>query len=114
MLRTDRVRCASLWQGMLAISLLCSVWLAQQTSSAVENESAALAKRIYWEADARSKKEPKNMEAAWEFGRACFDAAEFSTNSTERAQIAEQGIAACKRALTQNRDSAQAHYYLGM
>src|SRR6266704_1077345 len=90
---------------------MCS---AQQSPCAVQDESAARARRLYWEADARFKKEPKNVEAAWQFGRACFDAAEFSTNSTERAEIAEQGMAACKQALVQNRDSAPAHYYLGM
>jgi tetratricopeptide (TPR) repeat protein len=99
---------------MLVFWLICFACSAQQSASPLENESATRAKRIYCEADARFKKEPKNVEAAWQFGRACFDAAEFSTNSTERAQIAEQGIAACKQALVQNRDSAAAHYYLGM
>ena len=35
--------------------------------------------------------------AAWQFGRACFDLAEFATNNTERASLAEQGIAACRQ-----------------
>jgi tetratricopeptide (TPR) repeat protein len=109
----DMVHCASLRQGILAFWLLCIACSAQSTSP-VENESAVRAKRLYWEADARFKKESKNVEAAWQFGRACFDAAESSTNSTERAQIAEQGIAACKQALVLNRDLAAAHYYLGM
>jgi len=108
------VHCASLWRRTLVCWLVCWACSAQQSASPVENESAARAKRVYCEADARFKKEPKNVEAAWQFGRACFDAAEFSTNSTERAQIAEQGIAACKQALAQNRDLAVAHYYLGM
>ena len=111
-LRKERLYCASLWEAV-SIWLACFCCFAQQ-SRAIENESAARANRLYWEADARYKKEPKNVEAAWQFGRACFDAAEFSTNSTERAQIAEQGIAACKQALSQNRDLAVAHYYLGM
>jgi tetratricopeptide (TPR) repeat protein len=108
------VHCSSFWQGMLAFWFLCVACPAQQSASAFENESAARARHLYWEADALFKKEPKNVEAAWQFGRACFDAAEFSTNSTERAQIAEQGIAACKQALVQKRDSAPGHYYLGM
>ena len=80
----------------------------------MENQSATRARRLYWEAEARYKKEPNKVEATWEFGRACFDLAEFSTNSTERAEIAQQGIAACRQALTHDRDSAPAHYYLGM
>src|ERR1043165_4648483 len=100
---------------ILAASCICSFCRAQPTNApAAQNESAARARRLYWEADARYKKEPNNIEAAWQFGRACFDAADFSTNSTERAQIAEQGIAACKRALSQNMNLAVAHYYLGM
>jgi tetratricopeptide (TPR) repeat protein len=110
----DTLYSASLRQGIFAFWLFCFVCSAERSSPAVENESAARAERLYWEADARFKREPKNAEAAWQFGRACFDAAEFSTNSTERAQMAEQGIAACKQALVQNRDSAVAHYYLGM
>jgi tetratricopeptide (TPR) repeat protein len=107
-------RTTNLWQPIFGLWLFCFVSSAQQSPSAVQNESAARARRLYAEADTRFKKEPKNVEAAWQFGRACFDAAEFSTNSTERAEIAERGIAACKQALVQNRDSAQAHYYLGM
>jgi tetratricopeptide (TPR) repeat protein len=112
--RTVTAQSAALWPVVVAFWLFCFMCSAQQSPSTVENESASRAKRVYWEADARFKKEPKNVEAAWQFGRACFDAAEFATNSTERAQMAEQGIAACKQALVQNRDSAAAHYYLGM
>lgn len=98
---------------VLAIWFNCSVCVAQ-TNSPAQNESTVRVRNLYREADARYKKEPRNVEAAWQFGRACFDLAEFSTNSTERAEIAEQGIAACKQALSQNREVATAHYYLGM
>ena len=50
----------------------------------------------------------------WDFGRACFDAAEFATNSTERADVAEQGIAVCKELIGRDPNLAEAHYYLGM
>ncbi len=97
-----------------AICCLCFVCKAQQPSlPTAENESAVRARRIFGEADLRHRKEP-TKEAAWQFGRACFDLAEFSTNSAERAEIAEQGIAACKEVLAHDRDSAPAHYYLGM
>jgi len=107
-------RTSNLWQAIFGLWLFCLVSSAQPSPSVVQNESATRARGLYAEADARFKKEPRNVEAAWQFGRACFDAAEFSTNSSERAEIAEQGIAACKQALVQNRDLAQAHYYLGM
>ncbi len=51
---------------------------------------------------------------AWQYGHACFDLAEYSTNNTERAELAEQGIAACRQAVARDPKSAPAHYYLGL
>lgn len=88
---------------------------AQQPGAATpEPECATRARHAYWQTEALYRKEPARLDAAWEFGRACFDLAEFSTNSTERAEMAEQGVAACKQALSIDRQSAVAHYYLGM
>ena len=53
-------------------------------------------RRNFQEAQARYRKAPGEATAAWQFGRACFDLAEFATNKTERASLAEQGIAACR------------------
>ncbi len=52
--------------------------------------------------------------AAWQFARACFDLADFATNSAERAAIARQGIAACGQLLVRQTNSAPGHYYLAM
>jgi hypothetical protein len=52
--------------------------------------------------------------AAWQFARACYDFADFATNNTARAALAEQGIAACRQLLTHEPKSAPGHYYLGM
>ncbi len=57
---------------------------------------------------------PTNATLAWQCGRACFDRAEFATNSAERALLAGQGIAACRRAVTLAPNSAAAHHYLAM
>jgi hypothetical protein len=75
---------------------------------------AAAARGVFHEAQARHEREPKNLEAAWQFARACFDAGEYATNSTERAELAEQGIAASQKLLEQSSNSAPGHYYLGM
>jgi len=74
----------------------------------------AHAQAVYAAAQTRFAAEPTNAVAAWEFARAAFDRAEFATNDTERATLAEQGIAACRGALAGNPKSAPAHYYLGM
>jgi tetratricopeptide (TPR) repeat protein len=52
--------------------------------------------------------------AAWQFARACYDFADFATNNTERAALAELGIAACRQLLMREPRSAPGHYYLGM
>ena len=55
-----------------------------------------------------------DIDLAWQFGRACFDWAEFSTNDAQRAALAREGIDACKQALEVDPDMAAAHYYLAM
>ena len=55
-----------------------------------------------------------NGPAAWQFARACFDFADFATNDTQRADIARQGIAACRKLLARETNSAPGHYYLAM
>jgi hypothetical protein len=52
--------------------------------------------------------------AGWQFARACFDLAEFATNSTERAALAQRGIAAARQVIASEPKNAPAHYYLGM
>jgi len=70
--------------------------------------------RIYEEAKARFQKETNSVEAACEFGRAAFDLADFSTNDTQRAALAQEGIDACRHGIGLNPKSAGAHYYLGL
>jgi tetratricopeptide (TPR) repeat protein len=72
------------------------------------------ARETYATVGAQFANAPDAPEIAWKFGRACFDWAEFATNHTQRAAIAQEGIAACKRAIQLNPDLAAAHYYLGM
>jgi hypothetical protein len=55
-----------------------------------------------------------NSEAAWQFARACFDFAGFTTNKTGGAAIANQGIAACRQLIRCDTNAVAAHYYLGM
>jgi len=79
-----------------------------------QTDPRALADKAYNRALAQHEKNPANAAGSCDFARACFDLAEFATNSTERAELAEQGIAACRDVLKKDRDSAPAHYYLGM
>jgi tetratricopeptide (TPR) repeat protein len=82
--------------------------------AAAETGFAAYAKRSFQEAQAHYQNVPGETTAAWKFAQACFDLAEFAINQTERATLAEQGIAACRQALARESNSAPAYYYLGM
>ena len=82
--------------------------------AAAEPNFEARARKAYEEAREKYTKSQKDNTAAWQFARACFDVADFSTNTTERADFADRGIAACNEVLSSDRKSAVAHYYLGM
>ncbi len=58
--------------------------------------SAAFAKKEFERAQGQFQSDPNNPTNAWQFARAAFDLAEFSTNDTQRAALANQGIAACR------------------
>ena len=49
--------------------------------------------RVFKEAQSRYQRDMNHAEAAWHFSRACFDWAELATNNTQRAAIAELGVA---------------------
>jgi hypothetical protein len=68
----------------------------------------------YQKARVRFKSAPNDAEAAWQFGRASFDWADFATSDNQRAEIAGQGIAASRRLIESQPESALGHYYLAM
>jgi hypothetical protein len=55
-----------------------------------------------------------NAAAAWQFGRACYDLNDFVTNKAGRADLANQGIAACRQAVASESNSVPGHYYLAI
>src|ERR1039458_1919307 len=57
---------------------------------------------------------PADSSAAWQLGRASYDWAEFATNTAQRADVAQAGIAACRQLLARDPKSAPGHYYLAM
>jgi len=96
------------------LGFLAGIHQALAGPPATETQFAAYATKSFQEAGERYQKAPGEAGAAWQFGRACFDLAEFATNNTDRASLADQGIAACRRAIARESNSAPAHYYLGM
>ena len=53
-------------------------------------------------------------ETAWHCARALFERAEFATNHTQRANLANDGIALCRRLVAAQPKSVGGHFYLGM
>jgi tetratricopeptide (TPR) repeat protein len=92
----------------------CGHFARGQESGNKPGKFVVRAHEIYVEARKHHLARPNDAGAAWQLARACFDRAEYATNNTERALIAEQGIAACRQLLARNVRIVQAHYYLGM
>jgi tetratricopeptide (TPR) repeat protein len=76
--------------------------------------SSAFAKKEFERAQTQFQSDPNNPTNAWQFARAAFDFAEFSTNDAERAALANQGIAACRTLVAHEPKLAAGHYYLAM
>src|SRR5205814_413219 len=79
-----------------------------------ESNLVQRAEQKYQEARKRFQNNTNDAEAAWQFGRACFDRAEFARNDEQREEIAKQGIAACRSLVGRDPKSAPGHYYLAM
>jgi len=57
---------------------------------------------------------PKNDEAVWRYGRACFDLGEFAKDDDAREKLALEGIEVCRALVARSPKHAAGHYYLGM
>jgi len=75
---------------------------------------AKRAEKAYQAAKTRFDAQTNNADAAWRFGVACYDWADFATSSRQREEIAQRGIAACQMVVRQDPKSTPGHYYLGM
>ena len=83
-------------------------------SQSTNAAAAARAEKVYQETHLSYAAHSTNVDAAWHFARAAFDWAEFAKSDKERAEIAEQGIAAARFAMQANPKLAAGPYYLGM
>ncbi len=103
------------WALVLVLALWGALGLAVFHGRAAGAEPpVARVVRVYEESRARFLRETNSTEAAWQWGRACFDMADLATNGAQRAAAAQQGIEACRRAVALDPKSAAAHYYLGL
>jgi len=100
--------------GVLGLVLMALAAGLATLSAASPEGFVTYAQNVFDKALVRWQKEAGDPTAAWELGRACFDLAEFSTNRTQKAEIAEQGLTACRRGLLRASNSPALHYYLAM
>src|SRR5690349_8211905 len=70
-----------------SVLFLAALVFAPTLHAATAAEFAARARQQYQQARDNYSKSPKTIQPAWEFGRACYDLADFSTNSAERAEL---------------------------
>ena len=75
---------------------------------------AARAEQEFSRAQKEFAAHPGEAVAAWQLGCASYDWAEYATNTTQRAAVAQAGIAAGRQALLRHPKSAPIHYYLAM
>jgi tetratricopeptide (TPR) repeat protein len=91
-------------------------WMTPLRASAAPSPGfvPAIIQRNYDAARRNYESNPDDYQAAWQLGRACFDRAEFSRDTAERASLANEGIAASRKALAHQPGLAPGHYYLSM
>ena len=94
-----------------ATGLLAAVWLCLGAENSTFLKRAEL---NYREARLRFQSNTNDAEAAWQFGRACFDWADFAKDDGQRESIANEGIAACRQLIARDPKSVPGHYYLSM
>lgn len=114
--KTGRAGCRNRWRALFLAGVLAVLAFSAQANgqASTTNSVAARAERTYYEALAHFNKNTNNLEAAWHLGRACFDWADFTPKDSQRAEVAQKGLAACHRAIELNSKSAAGFYYLGL
>jgi len=99
---------------LAAMAFCVGAWFMAHAGPTAGAEPAAAAQQAFQEARGQYKTDAGKPATACQFARACFDLAEFATNNSERADLAQQGMQASQQALDKEPKSAPAHYYLAM
>jgi hypothetical protein len=96
--------------------LFCGVFLLETAYSQPVNQDkyVQIADAAYHTTQAQFLSTTNDDPIAWQFARACYNLADFATNDDNRAELAIQGISACRKLIREQPKSGPAHYYLGM
>jgi hypothetical protein len=97
----------------LALAIFFAVTGTLLAGTAQEQTFAQRAQAAYLQAQAKYQSQTNNPILAWEFARAAYDWGTWTTNKSERAAIARDGVTACQQALSLT-NCAALHYYMGL
>ncbi len=106
--------CGSGWRACAIFILVCSAMPGLGGPKQPVSEARIVAEQAYDEAKSRYQTNMFNADVACQFARACFDLADLSDKDSERADLGNQGVEACRQLLQREPNLAAAHYYLGM
>jgi len=95
---------------LLKVWLLAGFIQAENTTNVFQLR----AEKVYQSAREAYLADPKNDEAVWRFGRACFDLGEFAKDDDAREKLALEGIEVCRAVVARSPKHAAGLYYLGM
>jgi tetratricopeptide (TPR) repeat protein len=114
----EKQRNCSLSRGILLLAVW-AVYALSMTARGAELPSFPAPTREQaadWYEAARSEfqKNARDGTAAWKLAEACFEWAEYASNSSQRASLADEGIAAAKLAVNRLPDHPAPHFYLAM
>jgi len=103
-----------LLQGLAWILMVFSGGAGPGVLGDVLPQALAAAQETYASTRLKFHASPAEAGSAWQFARACFDLADYSTNDHQRAKLAEEGIAAARADLRASPDSGPGHFYLAL
>ena len=95
--------------SLIGLFMGCGLGFSENTPNFAQR-----AEKHFLEARKRFQTNTNEVEAAWQFGRSCFDWADFAKNDAQRESVAGEGIAACRQVIVRDPKSAPGHYYLAM
>ncbi len=111
----DGISCLAGGKGWFLVVLLMYLLLAGFIQAEnTTNIFQSRAEKAYQIAREAYLAAPKNDEAVWRYGRACFDLAEFAKDDDAREKLALEGIEVCRVLVARSPKHAAGHYYLGM
>jgi len=102
------------FRAAILLALFCLPANLRGSDSAVWQAARELVQAALTSARAACSNQPASAEAAWQLGRAYFEAGELAETKQERAKLAELGMAACRRGVELQSNCAGAHYYWGL